>query len=285
MGMVSLVELTKKAEQGGYGIGSFSFFGLENLQGILLGAAAKNSPVIAQASPGAVRHVGEKGTCGLTRALAEEYGVTVALHLDHATDYDFICRCVDNGFSSVMIDASKLPFEENVALTRRVVEYAKPRGVDVEAELGRLGGAEEEIRVEDRDVLFTDPNEAAEFVERTGVDALAIAVGTAHGFYKLEPKIDFERIRQIRAKVPCRLVLHGGTGVPDGDLKQAIACGISKINVGTELWYTGYGNTMKKYAEQMPYNSDPRKVMAKVRQACQEIVERKIEVFGSADKL
>ena len=284
MGLYTLRELLIPASAGEYAVGSFNFFGLENLQGILLAAAQLHAPVIVQASPGAVRHIGEKGICGLTRSLAEEYGVTAALHLDHATELDFIFRCVDNGFTSVMIDASKKSFSENVELTQKVVEYAHRNGVSVEAELGRLGGAEEEIRVSERDALFTDPEEAVRFVALTGVDALAIAVGTAHGFYKFEPDIDFDRIREIHAKTNSALVLHGGTGVSDSDLRRAIEAGISKINVGTELWYNGYGNTMKKYAEQMPYNSDPRKVMAKVREACREIVLKKIEIFGSAGR-
>lgn len=284
MAMVTLRELLYPASEKGYAVGSFNFYGLENLQGILWAAAEKESPVIVQASPGAVKHMGEKGICGLARGLIEDYGVKAALHLDHATDFDLICRCIDNGFSSVMVDASKQSFEENVELTQKVVEYAKKHGVSVEAELGRLGGAEEEIKVSDREVLFTDPSEAARFVALTGVDALAVAVGTAHGFYRFEPKIDFARIREIHEKTEVALVLHGGTGISDEDLRRAIAAGISKINVGTELWYNGYGNTMKKYAEQMPLNSDPRKVMAKVREACRDIVERKIEVFGSAGR-
>lgn len=284
MAMVTLRELLYPASEKGYAVGSFNFYGLENLQGILWAAAEKESPVIVQASPGAVKHMGEKGICGLARGLIEDYGVKAALHLDHATDFDLICRCIDNGFSSVMVDASKQSFEENVELTQKVVEYAKKHGVSVEAELGRLGGAEEEIKVSDREVLFTDPSEAARFVALTGVDALAVAVGTAHGFYRFEPKIDFARIREIHEKTEVALVLHGGTGISDEDLRRAIAAGISKINVGTELWYNGYGNTMKKYAEQMPLNSDPRKVMAKVREACRDIVERKMEVFGSAGR-
>lgn len=284
MAMTTLRELLIPAAREGYAVGSFNFFGLENLQGILWAAAEKKSPVIVQASPGAVRHMGEKGICGMTRSLVEEYGVTAALHLDHAADLDLIFRCVDNGFTSVMIDASKKSFEENVELTSRVVEYARRGGVSVEAELGRVGGAEEEIRVEDRDVLFTDPEEARRFVELTKVDALAVAVGTAHGFYKFQPQIDFARIRQIHARTPVPLVLHGGTGVSEADLRAAIEAGISKINVGTELWYHGYGNTMKQYAAEMPWNSDPRVVMAKVREACRDIVRSKIDIFGSAGK-
>lgn len=282
MSMVTLRELLYPAAEKGYAVGSFNFYGLENLQGILWAAAGKNSPVIVQASPGAVRHMGEKGVCGLARGLIEEYGVKAALHLDHASDYDFICRCIDNGFSSVMVDASQKCFEENVEITQKVVEYARKYGVSVEAELGRLGGAEEEIKVSEREVLFTVPAEAARFAELTGVDALAVAVGTAHGFYRFAPKIDFRRIREIHEKTNVALVLHGGTGISDEDFRSAISAGISKINVGTELWYNGYGNTMKKYAEDMPLNSDPRKVMAKVREACRDIVERKIEIFGSA---
>lgn len=284
MELLTLRELLAPAKEGGYAVGSFNFYGLENLQGILIAAAEMASPVIVQASPGAVRHFGINGVSGLVRGLCRDYGVKAALHLDHATELDFIYQCIDGGFSSVMIDASKKEFDENVELTGRVVEYARRAGVSVEAELGRLSGAEEEIKVSEREALFTDPDEAARFVAETHVDALAVAVGTAHGFYKYAPQIDFARIAAINAKTGAPLVLHGGTGVSDDDLRAAIKSGIAKINVGTELWYNGYGNTMKKYAEEMPLNSDPRKVMARVREACCGIVKKKIEVFGSAGK-
>ena len=284
MSLVTLRSVLRASLKGNYAVGSFNFFGLENVQGIIKGAANLKAPVIVQASPGAVKHMGEKAICGMVAGLADESGIPVVLHLDHATDYDFICRCIDNGFTSVMIDASRKSLLENIELTSRVVDYASRRGVSVEAELGKVGGSEEEIKVEDKDAYFTNPEDVVTFVKATGIDALAIAVGTIHGFYKSEPKLDFNRIAAVRSLSDIPLVLHGGTGIPDNDLTRAISLGINKINVGTELWLVGYGNTLKKYASVMPDNSDPRKVMEQVREACMQIVEEKITVFGSMGK-
>lgn len=284
MSLVTLRSVLRASLKGNYAVGSFNFFGLENVQGIIKGAANLKAPVIVQASPGAVKHMGEKAICGMVAGLADESGIPVVLHLDHATDYDFICRCIDNGFTSVMIDASRKSLLENIELTSRVVDYASRRGVSVEAELGKVGGSEEEIKVEDKDAYFTNPEDVVTFVKATGIDALAIAVGTIHGFYKSEPKLDFDRIAAVRSLSDIPLVLHGGTGIPDNDLTRAISLGINKINVGTELWLVGYGNTLKKYASIMPDNSDPRKVMEQVREACMRIVEEKITVFGSVGK-
>jgi len=286
MSLVTLRSVMQGAMKGNYAVGSFNFFGLENVQGIIAAAAAKNAPVIVQASPGCVKHIGEKCICGMVEGISDDYGIPVVLHLDHAADYETVKRCIDNGFSSVMIDASGKSYQENVEITARVVEYAARVGVSVEAELGHVGGNEENVTVDERKALFTDPVMAQKFVEETGIDALAVAVGTVHGFYKLPPQLDFERIQTIHDLMPdMPLVLHGGTGVPEPDFIRSISCGIRKINVGTELWYIGYGNTMKKYAEEMPINGDPRKVMAHVREECRKIVENKIEVFGSAGKL
>lgn len=286
MSLITLRSVLMQAEKGGYAVGSFNFFGLENVQGIIAAAAAKNSPVIAQASPGCVRHMGEKGIVGMVKGISDDYGVEAVLHLDHAKDYDTIRRCIDNGFTSVMIDASSQSLQENIDITAKVVEYASKAGCSVEAELGHIGGNEEEISVDERAALFTDPLMAKKFVEETGgIDALAIAVGTVHGFYKLPPKLDFERIEKIHNLIPgTPLVLHGGTGVPEDDFRRAISLGVRKINIGTELWICGYGNTMKKYAEEMPLDGDPRKVMAKVREECQKITEHKMDVFGSSGK-
>ena len=284
MSLVTLRSVLRASLKANYAVGSFNFFGLENVQGIIRGAVNKQAPVIVQASSGAVKHMGEKAICGMVKGLADECEIPVVLHLDHAGDYDFICRCIDNGFTSVMIDASRKSFQENIELTSRVVDYASRRGVSVEAELGKVGGSEEDIKVEEKDAYFTNPDDVEKFVRSTGIDALAIAVGTIHGFYKSEPKLDFERIAAIRSISDIPLVLHGGTGIPDSDLTKAIQLGINKINVGTELWLVGYGNTLKKYASVMPDNSDPRKVMEQVRDACMRIVEEKITVFGSAGK-
>jgi ketose-bisphosphate aldolase len=283
MALVTLKYLLKKAVKEKYVVGAFNFFGLENVQGIVKGAAAKKSPVIAMISTGALAHVGEKTVVGMVSGIADEYGVPVVLHLDHSTDYDLCRRCIDNGFTSVMIDASSREFNENMDLTARVVEYAAKTGCSVEGELGHIGGVEDTITVDERQALFTKPEDVVTFVSATGIDALAIAVGNVHGFYKSAPKLDFERIAVIRAASPIPLVLHGGTGIPDEDLRKAAALGINKINVGTELKVHGYVDVLKR--ESIAFQGDdPRTIMIKVREACAAIVEEKIGIFGSAGK-
>lgn len=284
MSLVTLDYVMKQARNGSYAVGAFNFFTLENLQGIALGAARKNSPVIAMASTGAMKVMGEKLTVKACQGVADDYGVQMVLHLDHCTDFDTIRRCVDNGFTSVMIDASKLGYQENVDITCRVVEYASKYGVSVEAELGHVGGKEDDIVVSEREALFTVPEDALRFAKETGVHALAVAVGTVHGFYKSEPKLDFPRIERIHGLIPdVPLVLHGGTGVPDADFIHSIKLGVRKINVGTELKVHGVFDTARKaYDEEA--GSDPRKVSSKVIEACARIVEDKIAVFGSEGK-
>lgn len=284
MSLLSLRSVLTKASREGYAVGAFNFFGLENLQGILQGAREQKAPVIVQVSVGAVRHMGIATIVGMTAGAAEDYQVPTVLHLDHATDFDFIKKCVDAGFSSVMIDASAKPFRENIALSAKVVDYASRKGCSVEAELGVLGGKEEHLDVQERDAFFTNPQVVPEFVRATGVDALAVAVGTAHGFYKQAPRIDFERIGNIRAATDTPLVLHGGTGLSAQDFREAVRRGIAKINVGTELMLVGYGATLKREASAMPDLSDPRPVMASVREACAAIVSEKIRIFGSDNK-
>ena len=283
MPLITLKYAMMRSMKEGFAVGAFNFFGLENLQGIVQGAAEKKSPVIVMASCGALTHIGEKTVVGMTRGLAEEYDVPVVLHLDHATDYDMICRCVDNGFTSVMIDASSKSFNENVDITAQVVEYAARTGCSVEAELGHVGGKEDEISVDERSALFTRPEDVVRFVSSTGIDALAIAVGTVHGFYKSKPLLDFDRIAAIRAVSGIPLVLHGGTGVPDEDFRRAIALGVNKINVGTELRVHGFFDVMKRGCEEAK-DDDPRKITARIRKTCAAIVAEKIEVFGSVGK-
>ncbi len=283
MALVTLKYAMEKARKGGYAVGSFNFFGLENLRGIVKAAAEKNSPVIAMASTGAVQVMGEKVVVAAAERLSEEYGVDLVLHLDHCKDdLDMLKRCVDNGFTSVMIDASAYDYDENVRQTRLAVEYAAKTGCSVEAELGHIGGVEDEIVVSERDALFTVPEDAARFVKDTGIDALAVAVGTVHGFYKLPPKLDFDRIQRIHELTSIPLVLHGGTGVPDDDFRRAIPLGVLKINVGTELKVKGYFDVMKDFTPTVK-NSDPRKVAVQIVEKCAQIVADKIVVFGSVN--
>ncbi|MDY0303489.1 MAG: class II fructose-bisphosphate aldolase [Sphaerochaeta sp.] len=284
MALVTLKYALERAKEGNYAVGAFNFFNLENLKGVIEAASLTKSPVIAMASVGAMKIMGEKLVVAATRAISEEYGTEVVLHLDHATDYDMICRCIDNGFTSVMIDASQKSFEENVQITRKVVDYARKYGVSVEAELGHVGGVEDHIKVDERSALFTVPNEAKVFVEETGIDALAVAVGTVHGFYKSEPKIDFDRIAAIRKLTDLPLVLHGGTGVSDVDLRRAIEAGITKINVGTELKVHGLFDVMKA-GSNASTDSEPRTISKMMIAACSQIVQNKIKVFGSEGKL
>jgi ketose-bisphosphate aldolase len=283
MALVTLKYLLNRAVREKYVVGAFNFFGLENLQGIVKGAAAKKSPVIAMISTGALAYIGEKTVVGMARGMADDYDVPVVLHLDHSTGYDLCRRCIDNGFTSVMIDASSREFHENMDLTAKVAEYAAKTGCSVEGELGHIGGVEDNIAVDERQALFTKPGDVVTFVSATGIDALAIAVGNAHGFYKSAPKLDFERIAAIRAVSSIPLVLHGGTGIPDEDLRKAAALGINKINVGTELKVHGYLDVLKRESAAFQ-GDDPRKIMIGVRAACAAIVEEKIDIFGSAGK-
>ena len=283
MALVTLKYLLQRAVKEKYVVGAFNFFGLENAQGIIKGAANKKSPVIVMAAAAVMSHLGEKAVIGMVKGIADDYGVTAVMFLDHSQDYDLCRRCIDNGFGGVMIDASSKEFNENVDITARVVEYAAKTGCSVEAELGHVGGREDDITVDERTALFTKPEDVVKFVAATKIDALAVAVGNIHGFYKSEPKLDFDRIAKIRSLSPIPLVLHGGTGIPDDDLRRAAALGINKINVGTELKINGFLNVMKRECANEA-NDVPQKVTACIRDACTAIVEEKIEVFGCAGK-
>ena len=284
MALVTLKSVLEDSMKNGYAVGAFNFNGIEDARGILEAAEEKDSPIILMASSSAVEYFGGAAAVGgYIGALAKSCRVPVVLHVDHCTKLDMIKDCVDYGFSSVMIDASSKSFEENVELTRRVVKYASRFGVSVEGELGRLGGREENISVNDREANMTDPAKAPEFVERTGVDALAIAIGNAHGFYKGTPKLDFDRLVAIRKVVDCGLVLHGGTGIPEEDFIRAVKCGMNKINVGTELKYC-CSQTARAVMAAKPDEIDIRKLVGDNRKACREIVLHKIDLFGSAGK-
>lgn len=283
MALVTLKEILSGCKQGGYGVGAFNFNGLEDSIGMINGAVKMNSKIILMASMSAAKYIGVKTCANMIKGMAESVDIPVCLHLDHATDIDFIKECVDAGFTSVMIDASKKEFEENIKETAEVVKYAHSKNCSVEAELGKLGGREENVVVEDREAMFTNPKDVPEFVERTGIDALAIAFGTAHGFYKAEPNLDFELIEKIANITDVPLVMHGGTGVPVEGFKKAIACGISKVNVGTELKAT-YVQALRDAMKANPEEGDPRNYMKDVKTRCEEVVKGKIEIFGCAGK-
>lgn len=208
---------------------------LEMLPAIIKAAVKEKTPVIVQTSCGTANYIGHKNLVSICKSMADEYGAEVVLHLDHAKDYDEIRKAIDAGYSSVMFDGSSLPLKENILGTKRVVAYAKKYGVSVEAELGTVGGTEDGIAVAQDEVRYTDPADAVEFVKQTGIDALAVATGTNHGQYKSKTNINFERLKEIKDVVDIPLVIHGGTGVKEEDVKKVIDLGIRKFNVGTEL--------------------------------------------------
>jgi len=283
MSLVPISELLSKAEQGSYAVGAFNCNNMEIVQAIIAAAEAENSPVIMQASQGAIKYAGIDYITAMARIAAENASVPVALHLDHGTSFEQVMLCIRKGFSSVMIDGSKHAFEENIELTNRVLAVARAVGVSVEAELGKIGGTEDDIHVDDRDALFTNPEEAREFVERTGVDALAVAIGTAHGQYKGIPELDFPRLEKIRSLVNIPIVLHGSSGVADKDIAKAIKLGVRKVNIDTnirEAFVQACRDVLNKDAREI----DPRKVLGPAREAATEIIREKIRLFGSSGK-
>jgi fructose-1,6-bisphosphate aldolase class II len=283
MPLVTLKEILKGTRENGYAVGAFNFNSYEDAQGIINGAAAKKAPVIVMASMGAVKYIGLKTTAYMVKGMAESVDIPVCLHLDHATDHELIKACICAGFTSVMIDASMKSYEENIAETSSIVEYAMKYGCSVEAELGKVGGKEDNVGVDEREAAFTNPTDVPRFVQETGLDALAIAIGTVHGFYKSEPKLDFDRLSAIVKITDAPLVLHGGTGVPVEDFKKAVKLGMSKINVGTELKAT-YAHAVRDALAAKPNEIDPRKFMGAVKDECSEVVQGKIDIFGCANR-
>lgn len=282
MPLVTVKELLERAEQGGYAVGAFNCNNMEIVQAIVAAAEAEKAPVIIQASQGAIKYAGLEYIVALVNVSAGNASVPVALHLDHGTSFEQVVRCIRYGFTSVMIDGSKYPLEENIALTKKVIEIARATGVSTEAELGKIGGTEDDINVSDKDAMMTNPKEAQYFVEQTGVDSLAVAIGTAHGQYKFEPELDFERLTAIRKLVNIPIVLHGSSGVPDQDIAKAISLGVRKVNIDTnirEAFVRGVREAIKD-----PKEIDPRKILGPAREEMTAIVREKIRLFGSSKK-
>lgn len=276
-------ELLLDAQKNKYAVGAFNINNMEIIQAIVSAAEELNSPVIIQASQGGLKYAGVEYIAALGKLAGRNSRVPVALHLDHGTDFDQVMQCIRNGFTSVMIDGSRFPLEENIAFTKKVVDIAHSVGVTVEAELGKIGGTEDHITVSERDATFTDPEEARMFVEQTGVDYLAIAVGTAHGVYKGEPKLDYDRIKAIRQVVDVPLVLHGSSGVPSESLQKAIPLGICKINIDTDI-RASFAKAVKEFVKENPDEIDPRKILSPATKAMKEVIMEKMNIFGSAGK-
>ena len=307
--LVTTKDMFEKSMKEGFAIGAFNVNNMEFIQAITDAAAENNSPVILQASSSAIKYARIQYLMKMVQAAVEEHpNIPIAMHLDHGPDFETCKLCVDNGFTSVMFDGSKYDFEENIRLTKEVVDYAHSHGVVVEAELGKLAGIEDDVNVADSDAKYTDPNQAEEFVRRTGVDSLAIAIGTSHGAYKFkgEAKLRFDILKQIKEKIPnTPIVLHGAStvipelvnmcnqfggnipgakGVPDEMLHEASISGVSKINVDTDLRLAMTGAVRKVFVEE-PSVFGPRKYLAPARELIKETVSHKMrDVFGSANK-
>ena len=309
MPFVTTKEMFKKAYEGHYAVGAFNVNNMEIVQGIVDAAKEEQSPLILQVSAGARKYAKHNYLLHLVKAAMEDTGLPIALHLDHGADFDICKACVDGGFTSVMIDGSKYPFEENIELTKRVVDYAHNKGVVVEAELGKLAGVEDAVKVNTKDATYTDPDQAVEFVERTGVDSLAIAIGTSHGAYKFKgkPELDFARLEKITNMLPgFPLVLHGAStvipefvaecnkyggklagaqGCPEDMLKKAGTYGVCKINIDTDL-RLAMTASIRKYLYEHPEDFDPRSYLGKGREAIKMMVAHKMrDVLNSSHRL
>ncbi len=308
MPLVTTKDMFEKSMKEHFAIGAFNVNNMEIIQAIVDAAAEENSPIVLQASSSAIKYARIGYLRRMVEAALEEHDIPVVLHLDHGPDFETCKLCIDNGFSSVMIDGSKYDFEKNIALTKKVVEYAHNKGVVVEAELGKLAGVEDEVNVSASDAIYTDPEQAKEFVERTKCDSLAIAIGTSHGAYKFkgEAKLRFDILEKIKEKLPkTPIVLHGAStvipelvnmcnkyggnipgakGVPDEMLHEASLRGVSKINVDTDLRLAMTGAIRKVFAEE-PEVFDPRKYMLPARELICKTVQHKIrDVFCSSNK-
>ncbi|MDN4071556.1 MULTISPECIES: class II fructose-1,6-bisphosphate aldolase [Fictibacillus] len=286
MPLVSMKEMLEKGKAEGYAVGQFNINNLEFTQAILQAAQEEKSPVILGVSEGAARYMGGfKLVVSMVKALIEEYKVTVpvAIHLDHGSSYQKCAEAIHAGFTSVMIDGSHFPLEENIALTKKVVELAHFHGVSVEAELGRIGGQEDDLVVDDAEAAYAIPSECDQLVRETGVDCFAPALGSVHGPYKGEPNLGFDRMKEVNELTGVPLVLHGGTGIPTHDIQKAISLGTAKINVNTENQIASF-NAVKEYIAANPDKYDPRKYLTAARDAIKETVKGKIREFGSSNK-
>ncbi|MEQ8198084.1 MAG: class II fructose-1,6-bisphosphate aldolase [Clostridiaceae bacterium] len=308
MPLVTSTEMFKKAYEGGYAVGAFNVNNMEIIQGITEAAKEENAPLILQVSAGARKYANHTYLMKLIEAAVIETGLPICLHLDHGDTFELCKSCIDGGFTSVMIDGSHHSFEENIRLTKQVVDYAHNKGVVVEGELGRLAGIEDAVKVSDKEAAFTDPDQVEEFVKRTGVDSLAIAIGTSHGAFKFkgDPKLKFDILEEIQRRMPgYPIVLHGSSsvipeyveminayggnmpgarGVPEDMLRKAAAMAVCKINIDSDL-RLAMTATIRKYLAENPSHFDPRQYLSPAREAIKQMVKHKIiNVLGCSGK-
>jgi fructose-bisphosphate aldolase class II len=302
--LATLKQVLSKADKGKYAVGAFNINNLEIMQAVVNAAAKLKSPVILQTSEGAIKYAGIKYLKCLAATAAAETKIPIVLHLDHGRDIEIIKEAIKTGYTSIMYDGSHLPFDENIAMTKKVVAHAHSKGISVEGELGTIGGAEEKVVA--RKIIYTDPIAAKEFVSKTGVDALAVAIGTSHGAYKFAgaAKLDILRLRIIKSALKMPLVLHGASGVPewlvhtaehygaklgkpegvpDEQIKLAIKNGINKINTDTDI-RLAFDAGVREVIATAPQEFDPRHILGRARELMQDVAEHRIKLFGSAGK-
>ncbi|WP_257348989.1 class II fructose-bisphosphate aldolase [Pseudalkalibacillus decolorationis] len=278
MALVSTKVILEDAYKNHYAIGAFGVHNLEVMKAVAAGAESLDAPVIFQTTPGTIRYTGIDYIQALATMVAEKSKVPIALHLDHGDSYETVMQCLRAGYTSVMIDGSRLPFNENIVLVKRVVEAAHAVNVPVEAELGTIGGVEDDLSVEDKDTQLTDPDLAEEFVRETNIDSFAPAFGTAHGLYKSEPKLNFRLIETISKRIGCPIVMHGASGVPEESVQKSLQFGVSKVNFSTEL-KVEFVSRLRDYLVNNPNTDDPRKYFVPAREAVTEIVKEKISML------
>ena len=282
MALVTTKELLLKAQEGGYAVGAFNVENMEMVQAVLAAAEELHSPVIMQTTPSTVKYAGLDYYYANVKTAAERASVPVVMHLDHGSSFELAMQALRTGYTSIMIDGSHGTFEENVAVSKAVADACHPSGVPVEAELGKVGGKEDDLEGGEGNP-YTDPMQAKEFVEKTGVDSLAVAIGTAHGVYKGTPKLDVERLSELRKVVDIPLVLHGTSGVPDEAVKECIKRGICKVNYATDL-RIAFSKGVNEVLKDHPETIDPKKYNAQGREEVKKYVMSKMEVCGSVGK-
>ena len=282
MELMTTKQILKKAQEEHYAVGAFNVENMEMVMAVISAAEEMNAPVIMQTTPSTVKYAGLDYFLANVKVAASRANIPVVMHLDHGSSLELASQAFRTGYTSIMIDGSHGDFESNVKLSKAVVDMCKPSGISVEAELGKVGGKEDDLDGGDGDI-YTDPLEAKEFVERTGVDSLAIAIGTAHGMYNGEPKLDLDRLSAIREIVSVPLVLHGGSGIPDSKVQEAIRRGICKVNYATEL-RIAYTNGVNKYLSENPDTIDPKKYNKAGIDEVKNFVKNKIKVCGCENK-
>lgn len=282
--LVPMKTLIDRALAGGYAVGSFNVASYEMMEAVIHTAAENASPVIVSTSTAEARYLDPNVVVAAARALSTKYDTPIALHLDHGDSFEMAMQCIQAGYTSVMYDGSHHPLDENIEITQQVVAAAHAVGVTVEGEIGRIQGVEDDLIVDEREASMTDVGEATRFAQETGVDALAVAIGNAHGFYKAEPQLDMDRLSAIRSATGTPIVLHGGTGIPADQVKQAISLGIAKINVASKI-RRAWMNALNEALADDPNTTEVRDVMTAGRDGMAAAIKESMEMLGSVGRL